>query len=302
MGSKHSSDRTASVDAARDALRAALTDADVDRAIARIAQDFDGSVVLAAVAARDPALSRERLRRLAVELALRSKPIPPDHPVLRRLSRGDPSEPPPWLLPIEQDLPDRAVGYGRAPGSLAWSPPWEVSPEVEGDPLVCAAIGDVTTDADRDALGTAVRAWTRGSNGRVEAKVFVLEDAHGSHVDAALLRSLGLASVPATGSVRVRPTTPEALLGELFAAAHGGAYNPVTVDVHARDLAWASLRALCGADPRERASNVERTARACGITWFGQTPFFAQVAWDLGFAVVSETRDRLAVLAATDTD
>jgi hypothetical protein len=90
----------------------------------------------------------------------------------------------------------------------------------------------------------------------------------------------------------------------LFAAAStGGAYNSGARGAYGRLAAWQSLARLCGAVEGDPVGVVEACARAC--TWYGfsaDTQWFQQVAWDIGLAVVSPERRRLAVLAATDTD
>lgn len=161
---------------------------------------------------------------------------------------------------------------------------------------------EITGDVDCDAITAPVRPWTKGSNGCVEARVFALEGARGTHADAALLRTLGLASVPAASDAVVFPISATSAFTELVSAGHGGAYNPFLPDAWARDAAWRSLRGLVGAPAHARAIDVQRDARSAGITWLEGTPFFHGQFHALGIAVVSPTRDRLAVLAAGDSD
>lgn len=290
------------------ALRAALhtlpPEHDADRrgvAIARIAQDVSLPTVIEVLDSRTPALSHSLLRSLAIELAVRGKPIRPEHPALRALTRGDASEPPPWLTAIESGLPRRASSFGPVEGG-ARSVPGRPADRAPRDPLVVSAWHEITADADRDAIAAPVRSWTVGSNGRVEVRVFALEDAHGAHPDRTFLRELGLASVPAAHGVALAPTSAASALAELVAAGHGGTYGSFTPDAPARDAAWRSLRALVGAPAHSRWSDVERHALAAGFAWFDETPFFEGQFHQLGLAVVSPSRDRLALLAAVDTD
>jgi hypothetical protein len=242
-------------------------------------------------------------RALAVELALRQKPIPRDHPALRSLleARGA-CELPPWLLGVERMLPPFCAHFGSAGAtgrSLAGFP----APEVALDPLEVARLEDVTTDAERAALSEAVAAWAAGSNGVIEARVFALEGARGAHATADVLRSAGLDSVRSSdATVGVSAVDAASALASLFSAAPGGAYTRRAADARARDLAWASLRTLVGARAGDPVEDVERRALACAFTAFGSTAFFRNVAWDIGLAVVTPERDRLAVLAATDED
>lgn len=162
---------------------------------------------------------------------------------------------------------------------------------------------ETTTDADAAAIGAAVANWAEESNGRVDARAFALDgDLHPGAVGATLL-SLGLDSVrtlsPAPG-----PCTPAQAWGQLFGAASaGGAYNSGCFGAYGRLYAWQSLAALAGAPPDAPPADVEALARACAWLSFAEcTDWFASVAWDIGLAVVSPDRRRLAVLAATDTD
>ncbi len=73
-------------------------------------------------------------------------------------------------------------------------------------------------------------------------------------------------------------------------------------DAEARDLAWASLRALVGAGPGAAIEDVAQRAASCHFTSFGGTRFFCGIAWDLGLAVVTPelvTNDPVAIVAVT---
>ncbi|MER6678909.1 DUF6183 family protein [Streptomyces sp. NPDC000983] len=64
-----------------------------------------------------------------------------------------------------------------------------------------------------------------------------------------------------------------------------------------------SLAALAGCPEGTSAAEVEAQVLDC--VWHGfsaGTTWFEHVAWDVGLAVLSPGRRRLAVLAATDTD
>ncbi|MFI5931901.1 DUF6183 family protein [Actinoplanes sp. NPDC051494] len=82
-----------------------------------------------------------------------------------------------------------------------------------------------------------------------------------------------------------------------------GAYNSGEFGAYGRLFAWRSLKTLAGARLDAPASEVEALAHRC--SWYsfaGTTNWFESVAWDIGLAVLSPDRRRLAVLAATDTD
>ena len=166
---------------------------------------------------------------------------------------------------------------------------------------------ETTTPAAATAMGTAVANWAEESNGRIEARVFDLaEPLDAESVPTALL-TLGLECLHGAGkktalSVAARP--PAQAWQVLFAAAStGGAYNSGSYGAYGRLAAWQSLAALAGSPEGASATEVEAHVLDCVWHGFGaDTKWFEQVAWDIGLAVLSRGRRRLAVLAATDTD
>ncbi len=229
------------------------------------------------------------------ELALRGVAVgdgwavPRDHP-LGWLPRS--------LTPLEgrPGLPRYTLnGSSRGGASIAGRP-------VTGEGPVPGA-RETTTEADAAAIGAAVANWAAESNGRIEARTFALDaDLHPGAL-AATLPSLGLDSVR-TLTQPPGACTPTDAWQQLFSAASaGGAYNSGRFGAYGRLLAWQSVAALAGAPADASPAGVEALAGAC--SWFSfaeNTDWFDCVAWDVGLAVVSPDRRRLAVLAATDTD
>ncbi|MDI3403870.1 DUF6183 family protein [Streptomyces cavernicola] len=168
---------------------------------------------------------------------------------------------------------------------------------------------ETTTEAVARSIGTAARNWTEGSNGRVEAREFLLDQPLAEDAIPGALRSLGLHCLAGDGrkgrpALSVTPVHPAYAWRALFGAAcSGGAYNSGVQGAYGRLEAWQSLGALAGAEEGAEFADLEGCVRACA--WYGfesDAPWFEQVAWDFGLAAVTDDRHRLAVLAATDTD
>ncbi|MFE4869857.1 DUF6183 family protein [Streptomyces sp. NPDC056682] len=170
------------------------------------------------------------------------------------------------------------------------------------------AAEETTTPATATAMGTAAANWAEESNGRIEARVFDLAEPLDAESVSTALLTLGLECLHGAGkkktalSVAVRP--PAQAWRVLFAAAStGGAYNSGSYGAYGRLAAWQSLAALAGS--AEGASAAEVEAHVLDCVWYGfgaDTKWFEQVARDIGLAALSPGRQRLAVLAATDTD
>ncbi len=302
---RNGDDGSDAISAIRASLRRAL---EPDRRehvleLARIAQHQSADDCAEVLASGEPMLPPHLVRALAIELVLRGKPVPRDHALLQPIvDAWDRCEPPVWLLPVESALPVRCIHFG-GPGAHSMAMPARASDASHVDPLRTTRMIDVTSEPERAAIAAAVTSWAVGSNGVIEVKVFSLEGARGTHATADVLRLASLESAPSddTGLV-VAQEDASTVLATLFTAAHGGAYNALRSDAEARDLAWASLRALVGAGPGAAIEDVAQRAASCHFTSFGGTRFFCGIAWDLGLAVVTPERDRLTVLAATDTD
>ncbi len=161
-----------------------------------------------------------------------------------------------------------------------------------------------TTTADETAMLTAaVDNWTKESNGRVEARTFAFHDDLPSDSIGGALASVGLQSAQGM-KTGVGACSATQVWQQLFTAASaGGAYNSGEFGAYGRLFAWRSLKTLAGARQDAPASEVEALAHRCSWYSFARTTkWFESVAWDIGLAVLSPDRRRLAVLAATDTD
>ncbi|KPI15666.1 hypothetical protein OK074_2111 [Actinobacteria bacterium OK074] len=178
-------------------------------------------------------------------------------------------------------------------------------------PLRSRAVGRFTarevTENDRESVSAAVSNWAEESNGRVEARSFASEGPlEEPDVPAALL-GLGLDCL-AGYDRRSDFTVSRVDIGQawwvLFAAAStGGAYNHGLYGAYGRLSAWRSLGGLAGV--AEGAGAEELGARVATCSWYSfgaSTPWYFQVAWDIGLAALDPDRTTLTVLAATDTD
>lgn len=166
---------------------------------------------------------------------------------------------------------------------------------------------EVTTDAIVASISSAVENWTQGSNGRIEARVFEFAEAISVAAVPAILPAIGLECLgdrKAKDAFSAASSTPAGAWRVLFAAAaSGGAYNHGCYGAYGRLFAWRSLGGLAGAMEDATAIEVAELGQRCEWYHFdADSPWFDQVAWDIGLAALDPSRSRLAVLAATDTD
>jgi hypothetical protein len=149
--------------------------------------------------------------------------------------------------------------------------------------------------------------WAEESGGHIEARVFDLAGPVDAEVVPDTLAAAGLeclSGLTRRSRFSISSCRPARAWRVLFAAASsGGAYNQGCYGAYGRLAAWRSLAGISGAAEGASAAEVERQVREC--EWFSfdaDTSWFDQVAWDIGLAAVRPGRQRLAVLAATDTD
>jgi hypothetical protein len=164
-------------------------------------------------------------------------------------------------------------------------------------------VRETTTAQEAAAIGAAVATWAEESNGRVEARIYALDA--DLHPDA-VVDTLATLDAECLGGLKSGPgpcTATQAWEQLFLAASGGGAYPSGAFGAYGRLLAWQSVAALVGAPPDATAAEVEALAHA-GSWWSfaATTSWFDNIAWDVGLAVVSPDRRRLALLAATDTD
>jgi hypothetical protein len=213
-----------------------------------------------------------------------------------------------WLSGVEeaQHLPHHSAGSSAYPGSFGPSE----GPGLLQDRALTACIPaarEMTAPSMASVMAVAVAGWAEESNGRIEARVFDLAEPVDAEVVPDMLAAVGLECL---SGLRQRsrfsisscpPAQPWRML--FFAASVGGAYNQGWFGAYGRLAAWRSLAGISGAAEGASAAEVERRVQECD--WFSfdaDTDWFEQVAWDIGLAAVRPGRQRLAVLAATDTD
>ncbi|MCU0695574.1 MAG: DUF6183 family protein [Myxococcaceae bacterium] len=104
-------------------------------------------------------------------------------------------------------------------------------------------------------------------------------------------------------SLRLQAVPAEAAAARLFsAAAWGGAYGRGDGSAEARVSTAATLGALLGLEgPHDWARLADEAAAARWWLFLG-TPWFADVAWDLGLACLRTDHETMVLLASTDTD
>ena len=213
-----------------------------------------------------------------------------------------------WLAGVEeaQHLPHYTARSSAYPGSFGPSE----GPGLLQDRALTAgvpAVRETTTPSMAAAMAVAVANWAEKSNGRIEARVFDLAEPVDAQVVPDTLAAVGLECLSGL-TQRSRfsisscpPAQPWRML--FFAASVGGAYNSGCLGAYGRLAAWRSLAGISGAAEGASAAEVERRVQECD--WFSfdaDTGWFEQVAWDIGLAAVRPGRQRLGVLAATDTD
>lgn len=166
---------------------------------------------------------------------------------------------------------------------------------------------DTTTEAFREAVGTAVANWFDGSNGSSEVGTYELSEPVEAGSIPDLLMSLGLACLDGMAP-HERPTLVPCGLGHawdlLFAAAsRGGAYSDGDYGAYGRLAAWRSLAALSGTPAAASFGEVERDAQ--GRDWYSfhaPTRWFERPPWRVALVSAAPGRRRLAVFTAMDTD
>ena len=169
------------------------------------------------------------------------------------------------------------------------------------------AARETTTPSMASAMAVAVANWADESNGRIEARVFDLAEPVDAQVFPDMLAAVGLeclSGLSRRSRFSIFSCPPAQPWRVLFAAAStGGAYNQGCYGAYGRLAAWRSLAGISGAAEGASPAEVERQVQDCD--WFrfdADTDWFEQVAWDIGLAAVRPGHQRLAVLAATDTD
>jgi len=169
-------------------------------------------------------------------------------------------------------------------------------------------IHDVTTPDRAEQILTAVLPWKGESNGRLEARLFTIDQPiSAGMVDTCLLAACGLDSAPAAtpDNVNLVPASPAEVLSSLFSASSGGgAYGGDRCGAFGRYDAWRSIAALAGAPTGSTFHEAEAAVYACRGWWtfYSTSSWFFDVAWDIGLICLRADGRSLAVLAATDTD
>jgi hypothetical protein len=164
---------------------------------------------------------------------------------------------------------------------------------------------ETTTSSAAAAIATAVANWAEESNGKIEARSFMLSPPTPSLAD--VLPLLDLDCLRSRGSqvpVSILRCSAADAWGILFAASSsGGAYGGGRYAAYGRLEAWRSMAGLCGAAETASSSDVEQ--RIVDHQWFAfaaPTEWFYQEFMDIGIAALSANGECLGVLAATDTD
>lgn len=150
--------------------------------------------------------------------------------------------------------------------------------------------------------------WVEYSNGKVEAREYLADDAVGDDD----LRDLLARAAPAFltgGDARTFRAIPAALRqvwSRFYEAGSGSSFcGPRQGGAHGRLHAWQAIAALAAAPTTATPDDVAGLARAC--RWFAldvSTTWFWDLWWRCGVALacIGPEPERVAVIAATDTD
>ncbi|HEX4791923.1 MAG TPA: DUF6183 family protein, partial [Actinospica sp.] len=211
------------------------------------------------------------------------------------------------LSPIEQERDLPSYGVRGSSHVTPFGPSSERGKPARLNGSGVPGTVEVTTDALAASISAAVESWTQDSNGRIEARVFEFAKPVDLEMVPAALPASGLECLrdrePGV-AFSVSACAPAEVWRVLFAAASsGGAYNSGCFGAYGRLFAWRSLAGLAGTVEGATAAEVAEHAQLCSWYRFDtDSPWFDQVAWDIGLAVLDPSRSRLAVLASTDTD
>lgn len=149
--------------------------------------------------------------------------------------------------------------------------------------------------------------WVQHSNGKIDVHEYLID----RPVSENTIRDVLVTAAPeflAGGDARRLQADAVALADvwwRLFrAASEASDYGPRQGGAYGRLHTWRSIAALCGAERAATPDDVAARARAC--SWFildvTSTWFYAPWFFDLALACIGPDPDRVAVLAATDTD
>lgn len=213
------------------------------------------------------------------------------------------------LLGVEREAPRYMTMYG--PDTVQWADAGAASGATSARSLPSpGALGPLRVTRIEDGaleqrIAQPVAAWTTGSNGRFEAKVFALQPPLGASVSGdLLLRALPLECSMGAAEVHTKSVDAGSVWGALFAtAANGGAYPTELGGAYGRLAAWGSLAALVDAPGSATPAEIDRRASQCTFWSFGtSSAWFHDIAWDLGLLALRPGGATAAILAATDTD
>lgn len=171
-------------------------------------------------------------------------------------------------------------------------------------------VEDITDSAWAKRAGAAFSHWLKGSNGKIEARLFQIKSkSETSDIwRAKFLMKLSLACLEDTLPDKIslaKELSPEEFILEFKStAASGGAYTPgAKKKKNLVANVWTSLVALMNKPQELNKDDIHKQMRAFHCyTFSASSKWFYNVAWDNAFVVFDPKEQVLAVLAVTDTD
>jgi hypothetical protein len=171
-------------------------------------------------------------------------------------------------------------------------------------------IEDITDSAWVKRAGAAFSHWCKGSNGKIEARLFRIKTrSETSDIwRTKFLIKLSLACLEGVLANEIslgkELSSEEFILEFKSVAAFGGAYNS-TRQNEKKLVAnvWTSIVALMNKPQELNKDDIHKQMRAFHCyTFSASSKWFYHVAWDNAFVVFDPKEQVLAVLAVTDTD
>ncbi|MFI8523328.1 DUF6183 family protein [Promicromonospora sukumoe] len=207
-------------------------------------------------------------------------------------------------------LPLELADFERSPGrrGVRFEQEWEA---LLADRSIDAAgrateVVETTTDDYTRRAGQPFAHWAKHSNGKIDAHEYLAADAVRDDDLCDLLVHAAPAFLGGGRTLRAIPVTLAQVWLRLYqAGSAAGYYAPSPGGAHGRLHAWQSIAALAGAPAAANPDDVARLARTC--RWFAldvTSAWFWDAWWvsDVALACVGPESDRVAVIAATDTD
>lgn len=216
-----------------------------------------------------------------------------------------------WLplhrMDIEETITFPSYGNGGSVAHLATS---SISGKLEKQPTQNTPgkpFTAVEQSLNPEAAARCVRSWTKGSNGKFEAKLFetsVPISAADISTKQLLKLRLDCLAKAMPSAVKLETSKTENIFHIAFSAAsNGGAYTQGEGGAYGRLAAWQSLAELTGVRADGTFDDAYKAVKQSD--WYSlssTSEWFHNVAWDFGIVCLRPDKRHVSVLAASDED